>query len=221
MDTRFRGALFDMDGLLLDTESIVNQCLREAAKRFGIFDMDDTFLSLIGFRGKDSDAILLDGLAGRVELSVFCAESDKRIRHRIQQGLPVKAGVVSLLEALREQQLPCVVASSTCSEFVDKHLTEAGIRHYFQTITGGDQVVMGKPHPEIYHKAAESINVSAADCAAFEDSEPGTLAALASGATVVQIPDLIAPSDELIRHGHLIAADIWDGALQIGLVREK
>lgn len=217
---KFHGALFDMDGLLLDTERLVNQCFKDTAKHFGIYDMDDTFLGLIGFRDTDSDAMLLRGLADRVELKIFCAEADRRIRHGIAQGVPVKAGVVSLLEVLREQQVPCAVASSTRTEFVDKHLTEARIRHFFTTITGGDQVANGKPYPDIYHKAAASIEVAAENCVAFEDSEPGTLAALASGAVVVQVPDLIAPSDALLAHGHLVATDIWSGALQVGLIQE-
>ncbi len=209
-----------MDGLLLDTENIVNQCLNETAEHFGIPDMGETFLALIGFRDKESDAILRSGLAGRVDLKVFCAESDQRIRQRVAAGLPVKSGVVPLLEALYELQIPCAVASSTRTEYVDKHLADAGVRQFFATITGGDQVLKGKPHPDIYHKAAASIEVSAENCVAFEDSEPGTLAALASGASVVQVPDLIAPSEELIKRGHLIAPDIWTGALQIGLIQK-
>ena len=210
-----------MDGLLLDTENIVNQCLKETAGQFGLFDMDDTFLELIGFRSKESDAMLLRGLDGRVDLAVFSAESDKRIRDRIAQGLPVKVGVVALLEELHKQQLPCAVASSTSTELVDKHLSEAGIRHFFASTTGGDQVSKGKPHPDIYHKAAASIGVSADKCVAFEDSETGTLAALASGASVVQVPDLVAPSDALIKRGHLIASDVWAGAQQIGLIQQS
>lgn len=218
---KFTGALFDMDGLLLDTEQIVNQCLKDAARQFGIYDMDDTFLALIGLRGQDSNEMLRTGLADRIELKAFCVEADARIQARVEQGIPVKPGVVALLEQLHERRLPCVVASSTQTDRVDKHLLESGIRHFFATITGGDQVARGKPHPDIYHKAAESVGLCASDCVAFEDSEPGTLAAIAAKATVVQVPDLVSPSTELVKHGHVIANDIWSGAVKVGLLPES
>jgi len=215
----FSAALFDMDGLLLDTENIVNQCLKQTALHFGITDMDDTFLAMIGFRGDDSDAMLERGLDGRVDLKTFCIQADKLVEERFLTAIPVKPGVIRLLESLKLLGLPCAVASSTLTDKVELHLQQAGIRDFFSTITGGDQVVQGKPWPDIYHKAAASIHVSAGDCIAFEDSEPGTLAALAAGATVVQVPDLIAPSAPLKQRGHIIAEDIWHGAVRAGLVR--
>lgn len=213
----YQGVLFDMDGLLLDTERLVNECLVQTAATFDMHDLEQTFLDMIGFRGADSEAILRDGLAGRVDLEQFCAEADRQIDSELQKGVPLKPRVEKLLQAIQALELPCAVASSTETNRIDMHLSDAGIRSFFSNIVGGDQVVQGKPSPEIYLKAAHAINVDPANCIAFEDSEPGTLAALAAGTTVVQIPDLIPPSDALRARGHIIAEDIWLGATRAGL----
>ena len=112
------------------------------------------------------------------------------------------------------------MATSTRTTRAKEHLKTSGIDHYFQSVTGGDQVTLGKPNPEIYHAAAASISLSASDCAAFEDSDPGTSAAVASGALTVQVPDINAPAPEMLTLGHTIAPSILQGARIIGLIRE-
>ena len=219
MQPEFKGVLFDMDGLLLDTERVVNQCLNQTATALGMDDMNEVFLAMIGFRGAESEVILRDGLAGRVDVAHFCAEAEIRIADQLQQGVPLKHRVLDLLTAIQNLGLPCAVASSTETDRIDVHLSDAGIRQFFSQIVGGDQVVQGKPSPEIYLKAAQKIGVDPADCIAFEDSEPGTLAALAAGTTVVQVPDMIPASDALRARGHIIADDIWIGAVAAGLCR--
>ncbi len=214
---QYKAVLFDMDGLLLDTERVVNQALIDTAAFHGMTDLEETFLAMIGFRGAESEAILREGLAGRVDLDHFCADAETRIVEFMQRGVPLKNRVLDLLGAIDTLKLPCAVASSTETERVEQHLHEAGIRPYFSVIVGGDQVVEGKPSPEIYLKAASAIGVDPAHCIAFEDSEPGTLAAIAAGITVVQVPDLIPPSDSLRARGHIIADDIWKGAIAAGL----
>ena len=218
MTPDYDAALFDMDGLLLDTELIVNQNLRATADHFNLQGLEQTFLDMIGFRGADSQSILERGLDGRVSYETFHEKANSLIRAQLAETIPVKKQVRKLLQHLNEHQIPCAVASSTQTILVDKQLTQSDIRQFFKTITGGDQVVNGKPDPEIYFAAASSLGVDAARCAAFEDSGPGTLAAIACGATVVQVPDLIEPDALLRSNGHVIAADIWEGAQAIGLV---
>lgn len=213
----YKAVLFDMDGLLLDTERVVNRALIETAAKWDMTDLEDTFLAMIGFRGAESEAILRDGLAGRVDLVTFCIEAEKRIQQAMGHGVPLKSRVLDLLVAIESLGLPCAVASSTETDRVEQHLEEAGIRSYFSAIIGGDQVVHGKPSPEIYLKAASTVGVDPDYCIAFEDSEPGTLAAIAAGICVVQIPDMIPPSDALRARGHIIADDIWKGAIAAGL----
>ncbi len=214
----FAAALFDMDGLLLDTESIVVGCLEKTAQRYGFEDLQSTFLSMVGLRFEDSQQVLQAGLGERMQATDFHHEAADLVKQRLQQPVPVKSTVVELLQRLEAENIPCAVASSTRTAQVEHHLLAAGLRKYFATITGGDQVSKGKPDPEIYLTAAATLNVSAKDCVVFEDSEPGTLAGLASGATVVQVPDLKQPSQALIERGHVIATSVLDGALAVKLV---
>lgn len=215
---QFSAALFDMDGLLLDTETIVVGCLGKTAVLHGFDDLQPTFLDMVGLRFEDSQRVLQSGLGNRMQAGDFHKEAAELVRQRLQQPVPVKATVVELLERLQILNIPCAVASSTRTPQVETHLRAAGLRDFFATITGGDQVTLGKPNPEIYLKAAATLHVSADNCVVFEDSEPGTLAGLASGATVVQVPDMKQPSAELIKHGHVIAKTVLDGAIAAGLV---
>lgn len=210
-----------MDGLLLDSETIFVGCLNATAEDFGFDDLQATFLSMVGLRSPDSRKVLQAGLGERMHAEAFHKAAATKVKERLQQPIPVKPTVVELLQQLGTAGIPCAVASSTYSQQVEHHLQATGLRDYFASITGGDQVNQGKPDPEIYLKAAASLKVNAADCVVFEDSEPGTLAGLASGAAVVQVPDLKPPSEELKSRGHVIAASVLEGAVKVGLILAK
>ena len=210
--------LFDMDGLLLDTERVCLECCVYAGRAFGLPDLTEVFISTIGLRGKEGTPILTAGLQGRVEHDVFCHHWDDSIDQQLQQGIPVKSGARELLEYLKANGVRTAVATSTRTETARRHLEVVELLGFFDEVIGGDQVRNGKPDPEIYHKAAESLNRSASDCIIFEDSDPGVLAAVRSGAKVVQVPDIKPPSTEVKRLGHMIADDLLIGARLVGLI---
>ncbi len=214
----FQGVLFDMDGLLLDTEQLVVGSILEVGRSMGFTDLEPSVHRMIGLRVAQSSEILRQGLAGRVDLATFQKACDSLIAARVEQGIPVKPGAIELLQRLEAKEIPCAVATSTATETAEKHLEMAGLRHYFRSVTGGDMVRHAKPSPEIYLLAAETIGVSANESAAFEDSEPGVRAAHAAGACVVQIPDLVPPSENLRALGHTIAPSLLHGAVSIGLI---
>ena len=213
----FRGALFDMDGLLLDSERASMAAFEDTTQNFGLPPMPEVALACIGLRADGVRATVSAALAGRLEYDVFHADWGKRISCAFAQGIPVKAGAFALLDGLKARGIPCAVATSTRTAAAKAHLARAGLRDYFAAVIGGEQVVRGKPAPDIYLKAAEVLGVAARDCAAFEDSDPGTLAAIAAGAIVVQVPDVKAPSMALQANGHVIAATLLAGAREIGL----
>lgn len=217
----YEAALFDMDGLLLDTERQYQAAFRVVMSGFGFQNaefVDRTFASLIGLRLADSLPILENALGPDVDLDDFNRSWDDRIAMKREEDMPVKTGVVALLEQLKSQGTPTVVATSTGTAKAKHHLTKAGIGHFFENVIGGDLVANGKPAPDIYLKAAASIDVEITRCAAFEDSNTGIQAAFHSGARAVQVPDIAAPTPEVRALGHHIAPDILAGARYIGLI---
>ncbi len=214
----YQGVMFDMDGLLLDTERLVVDAFGRTALGFNLDDIGDVGLQMIGLRRDSSAIILRHALNGRVDYDVFSAAWTADVSAVVAGGIALKSGVSELLKLLKAQGMPCVVATSSRTSLARHHLELSGIIGFFQYVVGGEQVPRGKPAPDIYHRAAEMIGLEARQCVAFEDSDPGATAAISSGAHTVQVPDLNQPSAQMRKKGHLIATDLLDGARQIGLI---
>ncbi len=207
-----------MDGLLLDTERLALAGFETTARELGLPDLAEMGRSLIGLRADAVDTRLRAALPVRLAVETFRIRWTGHFHAALKRGIPLKPGATELLEHLADAGLPCAVATSTHSARAREHLEAAGIARHFQTVTGGDQVTRGKPAPDIYHKAAASLGLAAADCIAFEDSDPGTTAAIASGARTVQVPDITPPAVAMRTLGHIIAPTLLDGARRIGLL---
>ncbi len=206
-----------MDGLLLDTERLCLETFMVVGADFGLEDPRAIYLSCIGLRGAESNAIVERHLNGTT-IEVFNAHWGERIQAAFARGIPVKEGVHDLLDTLAAADVPCGVATSTGTARARQHLEDVGLIGAFEFVIGGDQVTEGKPAPEVYLRAAAALDLDPAVCAAFEDSDRGTLAAVRSGARTVQVPDLTVPSDETRALGHVIAPTLLEGARRIGLI---
>ncbi len=130
---------------------------------------------------------------------------DAVVKH---QAIPVKEGVIELLEWLKEQGLPIAVATSTAKEVAKKKLELAGLSQYFDNLTTGCEVSHGKPDPEIYLLAASRLDIEPTKCLAFEDSNNGVRAAVAANMVTFQIPDLVEPCEEVRGFGHAIVPSL-------------
>ncbi|MDC0114286.1 HAD family phosphatase [Planktomarina temperata] len=210
--------LFDMDGLLLDTEKVCFDNFVETRRHFSLSDSSDVFLRCVGLRRPECDRVILESLPEQVEFQDFNEVWREKISATLRREIPVKAGALQLFQVLSSKGYLMGVATSTETEVARSHLEKTGLLPFLAGVVGGDLVQQGKPNPEVYHKIAEHLGVSAADCIAFEDSETGTRAAVASGARTVQIPDLIAPSAEMLKFGHVIAPSLLEGALKVELI---
>ncbi|GHB94822.1 HAD family hydrolase [Cerasicoccus arenae] len=209
LNQRFQAAIFDMDGLLLDTERLAYESYRFVCEELGLSDLDSVFYQCIGINSEAGRLVLKNGLDGIADHEIFCERWDEEYQKlTLDRPLPLKMGVVELLDYLSALAVPTAVATSTRTERALSKLGHSGIRDYFQVVIGGDVVERSKPAPDIYLAAATALKVDPTDCVAFEDSTNGVKAAVAAQMTVVQIPDLVAPSDELKQLGHIILSSL-------------
>ena len=197
-DAMFDAAIFDMDGLLLDSERPIRTAWLAAAAARGIPLSVDDYQSVIGTSAAESRRRLSALLGGDDVYETLRADAADALRYA---AFPPKRGALQLLESLRGSGVTTAVASSTVRREVERRLDVAGLGRYVESVTGGDEVAAGrgKPHPDLYWLAAERIRIKPSRCIVFEDSEPGALAALAAGMQVVVVPDLKAPQEAVCR----------------------
>jgi HAD superfamily hydrolase (TIGR01509 family) len=213
-----QAVIFDMDGLLLDSERLYFQAYRDTRQALDLPEDDALFLSMVGTNNRHGRVMLEAGLNGAVPLATFTTHWDEACAAALAKGIPVKPGVDALLTQLTAQNTPYAIATSSNTQKAWKHLAKAEIDHHFDTLIGGDQVQNSKPAPDIYLRAAAALDIAPTKCAAFEDSENGVRAAHAAGMTTVQIPDIKHPNEALRQLNHTIAPDLLSGAKAIGLI---
>ncbi|PSU55296.1 HAD family hydrolase [Photobacterium phosphoreum] len=201
----YKAAIFDMDGLLLDTEQVCMTAFQQTCTEMDIPFKQDIYLSIIGRNQAGIKPIIEKGYGELLDYSVFHPRWMQRYLAVVEhQAIPVKSGIIALLEWLQSQNIPMVVATSTHNVLAHKKLQLAGLAHYFSHITSGDEVINGKPAPEIYLLAAQRLHISPEQCLAFEDSNNGVKSAIAANMTVLQIIDLVEPDTDTRALGHHI-----------------
>ncbi|HMA31988.1 MAG TPA: HAD family phosphatase [Casimicrobiaceae bacterium] len=196
----FRAAIFDMDGLLIDSERAVMRAWVDAAQEFGIALEPDVYADVVGRAEPESTEMLVSILGGGAAFrAVRSRAAGVLSRENRDHVFPLKSGVRELLALLRSMDVLCAVASSSAATEIRHRLGAVDVLGHFGAVAGGDEVPRGKPDPAVYLLAAERLGVPARVCLAFEDSENGARAALAAGAQVVVVPDLRSPPEAVAR----------------------
>lgn len=190
--------VFDMDGILFDTQKVYCQTWLEVADILDIKDLEEPAFYCIGRNRKDQEEIL-----NRYYPQGFPFDDFYRLKNELfdahieQDGIPLKEGTREILEYLKSINAKVAIASSSRIDVIEHHLEETGLRNMFDRIIGGNMVEHSKPSPDIYLKACSELGVKPEETFAVEDSYNGVRAAVAAGMKTIMIPDVQPPIDEL------------------------
>ncbi len=205
-----RAVLFDMDGVIFDSERAVLAVWREIAGEMELSGIDGVFVQCVGVNKQRTREIFCEAYPD-LDFDEFDVRVRRLFLSRYDKGrLPVKPGVREILAGLRERRIPLALASSTRTETVKRELEEAGFLGCFDTVIGGDLVTRSKPDPEIFLTAASRLGAEPADCFVIEDSFNGIRAASAGGFRPIMVPDMLPPDAEMEEKADLIAADLFE-----------
>ncbi len=203
--------IFDMDGLLLDTERLIVDAWDRLAVRKGLDreKIRDACMASIGINIQAVYKVVNEKLGPDFPYREYRAEMERDVAETLHGGpMPVKKGAFELLEYLKRTGMPAVVASSTRKAAVEAELRDAGLLPYFAEVSGGDDVQRSKPAPDLFLKAAASMDVPPENCLVLEDSYNGIRAAHAAGMMAVMVPDLLPPTEEMAALYTALAPDL-------------
>lgn len=195
---RIEALVFDMDGLIFDSERVVQRSWNHAGEVLGYGKIGEHIYHTLGFNVVRRETYFKSVFGNDFPMEEFNQITRKKFYDIVEQeGLPVKEGVRELLEYAVKHQMKVALATSSRREYSTKILTDAGLIDYFDGCVFGDMVKHAKPDPEIYLKACESIHMNPEVCMALEDAPAGIRSSSAAGMLPVMIPDLVEPDEEI------------------------
>lgn len=194
-----KGAVFDMDGLMIDTEKLYLRYWKQAAAEFG-YDMEDKHVFAIRSLARKYSIPMLKGFFGEdfPTEEVRARRTELINAHVENHGIEVKKGLFLLWDHLKSHGIKIAVATATPRERTIMYLGKIDALKYTDAVVCGDMVNTGKPDPEIYLTACAGLGLPADECAAFEDSPNGIMSAFRAGCHAIMIPDMTAPDDDII-----------------------
>ena len=209
-----KGAIFDHDGLMFDTEKIWQANWKKIADEMGVILPESFKKEICGSSGQR----MLD-----VIQKYYGVADGTTIRDRVRQGvfddeakhLDMKEGLLDILELFKKNGVKMAVASSSGKEMLNRNLKNGGVDQYFDAVVSGQEVEHGKPSPDIFLLAAERIGIPANECYVFEDAFNGVQAGYASGARTIMVPDLIQPDEAIRKKAFAVCKTLKEAAEQI------
>ena len=209
--SHLQAVVFDMDGLMVDTESIYQLAWRDAAQHFGYHLSEATLRATTGRRLEDCYKILRSAVDDAFPMTAFLELWPQLWHEQVSTyGVPQKPGLTALLDLLDAHQIPKAVATSTEYPEAVFTLEKAGIADRFSLIISGDQITNGKPAPDIFLRAAERLGVVSQHCLALEDSEAGVLAATSAGMVTIMVPEIEQIAPEVTARAYRVLSSLHE-----------
>ena len=207
---KVQAVVFDMDGLIFDTEALYWSALGAAAEEAG-HDMPlSFFLTTIGLTAENARLLYAERYGNTFDYDGFSSTVLTRFHQLAESDLRLKDGVIELLDALDAAGIPKAIATSSSRQTVQRHLARHGLADRFQAISAREDYLRGKPNPDPFLKAAQLLGVAPESCAALEDSHNGVRAASSAGMMTIMVPDLLVATPEMEHLCVYVAKDLHD-----------
>lgn len=206
-----KGIIFDMDGVLVDSERVSYKFWTKAFEKYGYDYSMEVHYNLLG-RNTSSIRNVLGNIFGE-ELpldDIYKYKTEEMLKYLEDIGVPAKTGVFEILEFLKSNGYKIALATSTNRDKAIQRLERAGISVQFDAMICGDEVENSKPNPEIFLKAAKKLNLNPKECMVIEDSPAGVEAGYQGGMKVINIPDMKEPDNEVIEKSYMICNSLLD-----------
>lgn len=210
----YKGAIFDMDGLLFDTEAVYQQTWQEIARERNI-KLDSSFLSAICGTNGEYMCHVIEKYYHVSDGTAIINECMGRIREKLSVHVPIKRGVHEILDFFQEKGICMAVASSSSIQQIKSNLKITGIYGYFSAIVSGEEIKHGKPAPDIFLCASERIDCKPDECFVFEDSENGIKAGYAAGCITIMVPDLAKASSGILPYCTKVCQNLFQAKKEI------
>ncbi|MCG5227731.1 bifunctional mannitol-1-phosphate dehydrogenase/phosphatase [Acinetobacter pittii] len=206
------GAIFDMDGTMFDTERLRFQTLQQASQELiGQEFSHEYLMQCLGLSATTAEQLAQRLYGVNVPYKEIRKKADEmELEYIRKHGVPIKKGLVQVLERLRKSGLRMAVATSSRRAIAEEYLINANVYKFFDVITCGDEVEQGKPHPEIFLKAASQLHLDANQCLMFEDSENGLTSAHTSKGLTILLKDIKEPNNEMLEKAHFYYDQMYD-----------
>ncbi|MBR5798428.1 MAG: HAD family phosphatase [Lachnospiraceae bacterium] len=211
MRMKIKAVIFDMDGVIFDSEVLVLQSWKEVAALHGFTVEDELFFRCVGVNAANTKEIFLDYYGRDFPYDEYKTQASKWFHDRYDNGLlPMKPGVKELLTYLKDAGYFIGLASSTRKATVTQEITDAGLMPFFDNLTCGDMLKKSKPEPDIFWMACENLKVKPEEALVIEDSFNGIRAAYRAGCIPLMVPDMIAPDGEMKEKAFKIFENLFE-----------
>ena len=208
---KIEAVVFDMDGVIFDTEHLIYRQWLEIGPKYGFNTLDTLFYSVIGGTKTRTEQVFYKEYGRDIPYWEFRDETKKAFFEYVNvHGVPKKDGIHELLEYLKERGYKIGLASSTSIETITAELKMEKLYDYFDVIIGGDLIKNSKPAPDIYLTACERLGVAPENAVAIEDSFNGIRSASSAGMMAIMVPDMIEPDDEMREKAYAIKRDLFE-----------